>query len=157
MDEPWNFASIMAIYTGSNGDATRGLYFSLEKLGPAGIMAVNIFRACKASERAKKYRGGGYRVEAYQKKDWSLGNLCDALNDHANRFEITWGWGTDPKAIGYEHVLYIDLPTGQMSFHNARRISGPDYQGKWDEVRDQGPTRICRWIDTLFNGEGSAT
>jgi hypothetical protein len=44
-----------AIYHGSNGALTVDLYARLEALGPAGIVAMNLFRAAKASERAKVY------------------------------------------------------------------------------------------------------
>ena len=53
--------NIHAIYEGSNGDATRALYEHLQTLGPAGVIALNLFRAQKCSTRAKLYRGGNGR------------------------------------------------------------------------------------------------
>lgn len=50
-------ADLIAVYRGSNGDVTRALYERLEHLGPAGAIAVNLLRACKTTERAKRYRG----------------------------------------------------------------------------------------------------
>jgi hypothetical protein len=149
------FIDIMQVYDGSNGDATKALYARLEKLGPAGVVAMNLFRACKASARAKVYRGGGYRGMAYEKKDWSLGNLCQALRKDAEVLNIVWGWGLDPSAVGYEHVLYIEIPGGgQVSFHNARRHDGcPDYPSEWDKVREMAPTRICQWIVKILQQE----
>lgn len=148
------FIDIMQVYDGSNGDATKALYARLDKQGAAGIVAMNLFRACKASARAKVYRGGGYRGMAYEKKDWSLGNLCQALRKDAEALGVRWGWGLDAKAIGFEHVLYIDMPTGQCSFHNARRHDGcPDYHGEWDKVREMAPTRICQWIVKILQKE----
>ena len=147
------FIELMQVYTGSDGDATKALYERLKAFGPAGIVATNLFRACKASERAKQYRGGGYRGMAYDKKSWSIGNLSAALRDHAGPLGITWGWQKDPRTVNFEDVIYISLPTGQVSFHNNGRFDGPQYLGKWDEVRGQGPTRICQWIKTVLEQE----
>ena len=47
---------IVRIYLGSNGDATRMLYRDLDRMGPMGVIGVNLFRACKCSARAKAYR-----------------------------------------------------------------------------------------------------
>lgn len=154
-----NFIEIMQVYEGSDGGATRALYDQLANYGPAGVVAMNLFRACKASERAKKYRGGGYRGMAYEKKDWSIGNLCEALRAHGTSLGIVWGWGRDEGTIGFEDVLYIELPAGQCSFHNGRRCAEcPDYTKSWDGVRLQAPTRICTWIKDILNNheEGQA-
>jgi hypothetical protein len=104
-------AEVIRIYQGSDGDATRALYTRLEALGIAGEIAVNVFRATKASERAKVYRGGGYRGMAYDRKQWAMANLCQALAGHAAEADIAWGWGEDPATPAYSHVLYVDLPT----------------------------------------------
>lgn len=136
--------AIKGVYTGSNGDETKALYAELEAMGPAGVIAMNLFRACKCSERAKTYRRGSYRGNAYDRKDWSLGLLAEALEKHAGSLNIIWGWGFDPRAVNFEHVLYVDLPTGQVSFHCAYRKSGPDYASPWDGVKGAGPDRICR-------------
>jgi hypothetical protein len=69
----------LEIYAGSDGEATKRLYAELEALGLVGVIAMNLFRACKASARAKVYRGGGYRGMAYDKKQWSIGQLVEAL------------------------------------------------------------------------------
>jgi len=175
---------ILRIYQGSNGDATKALYVELERLGPAGVVAMNLFRACKASERAKVYRGRGYRDQAYQRKEWSMGLLCAALvanpgallpakvaieaaadvalavlNESETDMPACWGWGIDAhmqeRGDPHHHVLYIDLPTGQVSFHTGRRADGPDYPGEWDGVRNVQVDRICRWTASLFNQEES--
>lgn len=86
-------ADIFAIYQASSGEATKALYATLEHRGPAGTIAVNLLRACKASERAKVYRGRRFKTSAYDKKEWSLGNLCGALEAHARDLRIIWGWG----------------------------------------------------------------
>lgn len=154
-----NFANVLGIYVGSDGDATKALYADLEQLGPAGVVAINLFRACKASERAKVYRSGArgrgsYRAMAYDKKQWSMEQLCRALAAWTKN-PVLWGWGIDRRLKGrgapHYHVLYVDLPTGQVSFHTADRCSGPDYAGEWDGTVKQSPARICRWIDHLFN------
>lgn len=55
---------------------------------------------------------------------------------------ITWGWGSDTGSYAATHVLYVDLPTGQISFHQPARGDGPDYEGTWDGVRDVAEARI---------------
>ncbi len=148
------YLEVFAIYNGSNGDATKALYAKLEAIGPRGIIAMNVFRAAKASERAKKYRGGNgggsYRAQAYQKKQWSMDNLCRILVAEADAIGVRFGWGFDSVTIGFEHVLYVDLPTGQISFHTERRGDGPDYPDKWDGVRRAGPDRICRYVSHVL-------
>ncbi|HLH92042.1 MAG TPA: hypothetical protein VKX28_26720 [Xanthobacteraceae bacterium] len=145
-----DLATVQSIYAGSNGEATKALYAELEKLGPAGIVAVNLFRACKCSERAKLYRGRGYKSEAYGRKDWSIGNLAAELEKHGAILGHRWGWGIDDYLLRegdpHHHVIYIDLPTGQVSFHNGTRYAGPDYGALWDGVKGASADRICRWV-----------
>lgn len=149
------YADILAIYDGSDGDATKRLYARLEQnYGPLGFVAVNVFRATKASARAKVYRGRGYRDMAYERKQWAMGNLCTSLTQHAESLGIVWGWGRDADEPSgkFPHVLYVELPTGQVSFHCAHRLHGPDFPCKWDGVRRMGPIRICQWIEQIFGG-----
>lgn len=149
-----DLSQVLRIYQGSNGEATRMLYRDLEGFGPMGVIAVNLFRACKCSERAKSYRPGpGYRTEAYARKDWSIQNLAQALAaDDAHG--LTFGWGLDEalceRGDPHHHVLYIDLPTGQVSFHNGARYAGPDYAGAWDGATGVAADRICRFVAQLF-------
>jgi hypothetical protein len=87
---------------------------------------------------------------AYERKQWAMDNLCKALLQHSATLGITWGWKHDlngPK--NYQHVLYIETPTGQISFHNAYRGQGPDYSGEWDGIGSVAPHRICLWIEQL--------
>lgn len=144
----------MGIYNASSGEATIALYRRLEALGPAGVVAMNLFRAHKASSRAKAYRGGdnkgSWKSQAYQKKQWSLDNLAKALDTNAADLALTWGWGVDLAEEVHQCVLFVDLPTGQVSFHTAPRGPGPDYPGQWDGAVRQGQNRICRWIERLF-------
>lgn len=149
-------ADVLRIYQGSDGEATKAFYGRLEQLGPRGVIALNLFRACKNSERAKQYRGGmrgrgSYRSMAYDRKQWAIDNLCKVLAEHAfNNF----GWGIDEvlreRGDPHHHVLYVDLPTGQVSFHTAPRGEGPDYGGEWDGVRGSSADRICRFCARLL-------
>jgi hypothetical protein len=154
-------ADILETYTGSDGERTKALYVELESSGPIGAVATNLFRACKASERAKVYRGGergrgSYRRMAYDRKQWAMDNLCSALAKHATDLRIVWGWGRDNTQPRHCDVLYIELPTGQVSFHTACRGQGPDYHGAWDGQRGQSADRICRWVARLLAREAAA-
>lgn len=145
---------LIDVYEGSNGETTMALYARLRAFGALGEVAMNLFRACKNSERAKRYRGGNgqgsYRKMAYERKGWSIDNLVRAIEIDAGG--ISYGWGLDPAAIGFEHVLYLDLPDGQVSFHCPGRGKGPDYPGQWDGKPGVAPIRICKLIERLFNG-----
>lgn len=149
------YNELLEIYTGSDGERTKALYSRLEKLGPAGFVGANLFRAQKNSERAKKYRGGirgegSFRGMAYDRKEWALNNLQASLKAHANDLRIVWGWGEDPAQEYHRAVLYVELPTGQVSFHCQKMGDGPLFPHQWDGVRGVGQTRICRWIANLM-------
>lgn len=145
-------------YFGSNGEATRALYDHLKALGPAGELAVDLMRACKNSERAKVYRGRSNKGAAYDTKQWAMANICRTLRDHP--LGIAWGWKVDPQMIArgdpHAHVLYVDLPTGQVSFHTDQRCDGPDYPGEWDGVRNAAADRVLQFIATLLADEARA-
>lgn len=167
-------SDLVRIYEGSDGVVTKALYAQLEALGQVGVIAVNLFRAQKCSARAKVYRGHGYKDEAYRRKQWSMDNLCTVLEQHAwiktmhheidgcgpacvdcadearGRLPLTWGWREDPAQEFHRWVLYIDLPTGQVSFHTDRRGTGPDYRDDWDGRHDVSAYRILRWIALVF-------
>lgn len=146
---------VVRVYDGSDGAATLALYDRLNQLGPHGEIAVNLFRAQKSSARAKVYRGGergrgSYRGMAYGRKEWSIENLARILAQHADASGLRWGWGQDNAQEFHRVVLYVDLPSGQVSFHTTSRLTGPEYLGTWDGVRDASPGRICRWIAELL-------
>jgi hypothetical protein len=124
--------TVRKTFHGSDGEATRALYARLAALGPAGEVAINVMRAVKCSARAKVYRGRGYRQEAYGRKSWSMANLCAILTKHGRDQLIPWGWREDAAQEFHRWVLYVDLPTGQVSFHGAERMAGPDYDKPWD-------------------------
>jgi len=141
-----NYIDVMQVYAGVNGDATRRLYALLEERGPIGHVAVNLFRCHKNSSRAKVYRRSSSRGAAYDTKQWAMSNLCRLLGEHAAALGIAWGWREDPKQEVHRWVLYVELPTGQVSFHTDVRGDGPDYAGEWDGVKEVGHDRICRFI-----------
>jgi hypothetical protein len=57
----------------------------------------------------------------------------------------TYGRG-DP----HHHILYVDLPTGQVSFHTGTRGEGPDYAGEWDGAKGTAAERVCRFVAGVF-------
>lgn len=148
------FFEIMGIYQGSDAERTKLLYNELNVRGPIGVVATNLLRACKNSERAKKYRGGNgsgsYRAQAYERKQWSIENLDRELRTHAEPLGIKWGWARDEKQVRHDAVLYVELPRGQVSFHTETRGMGPDYAGVWDGVRGEGATRICYFAEMVL-------
>lgn len=152
------YIDVRQVYDGSNGDATKALYDRLTAIGPIGVIATNVFRANKCSARAKLYRGGGYKGMAYDRKQWSINNLVKACQEHADALGLVWGWKRDESERGpHNQVFYLDIPTGQISFHTAPRGEGPDYPGKWDGIRGESPDRICRWVAQILEKEKCAT
>lgn len=143
---------VRAIYDGSNGEATKALYVRLEALGPIGVVAVNLFRAQKNSERAKVYRGRGHRSAAYDTKQWAMMNLCNTLLHEGTAAGFAWGWGIDDEQPVHRHVLYVELPTGQVSFHTDHRGSGPDQPHPFDGQHGRSPWRIVQWVAQLLDG-----
>ncbi|HXI90495.1 MAG TPA: hypothetical protein VNO24_10820 [Blastocatellia bacterium] len=142
----------LEVYLGSDGALTKLYYAELEKRGPAGLVAVNLFRAQKCSTRAKVYRGRGYRGMAYDRKSWSMGNLVNILKQHGAALGISFGWKADPLTpFGDEPswVLYVDLPQGQVSFHSPSRGEGPEYVGEWDGRR-LSQERIIQFCDQVY-------
>lgn len=147
------FEQIMAVFTGNDGNATKAMYDALTALGPAGEVALNIFRATKTSGAAKRYRGRGFRSAAYDRKQFSIDNLAKVLLEHGTTLDIRWGWGHDEKQPAHKDVLYIDLPDiGQVSFHTGHRGIGPDYPKEWDGQKNVAPSRACRYCVNVFNG-----
>jgi hypothetical protein len=146
---------VNAVWSGSNGDATRALYSDLEAIGQIGFVATNLFRASKNSLRAKSYRRRSYKGQAYDRKQWAMDNLAAALSEHAAALGITWGWGADTTQSFHSSVLYIDLPEGQVSYHTEARGDGPDYAGAWDGVRGVSDVRVCNFCIRVLSGEPS--
>lgn len=122
-----------SVFSGSCAAVTRTYLAELTKCGLLGRIAAELFRAQKSSTRAKRYRGG-YKELAYGRKGGCLEKLCTYLQE--DNCGIGWGWGNDPSESYAPHVLYVDLPTGQASFHSPVRFCGPDYPGEWDTGSD---------------------
>jgi hypothetical protein len=139
------------IYEGSIGDETKAYYAQLQERGVIGYVAMNLFRAQKCSARAKAYRGG-FKGEAYDRKNWSMGNLAHALVLNGATLGIPFGWKQDPAQAFHNWVLYVDLPAGQVSFHSATRGEGPDYAGEWDGNHESA-ARICAFCDLVMGLE----
>ena len=146
------------VFDGSDGTATRLFCTKLERSGLLGRIAAQLFRVQKASSRAKKYRGGIQRSDgtrqsysdlAYERKDACIERLCDLLE--ANFCGLNWGWKEDPKESFAKNVLYVELPTGQVSFHAITRHAGPDFEGDWDGT-DLSVKRIVEFCQSVFEG-----
>lgn len=135
----------------SDGGVTKAWYAEMNTRGPAGQLAVALFRAQKRSSAAKHYRGGRFRRAAYDVKNWSLSEVCRILTAYP-ALELRWGWKTDAametRGDPHNQVLYIELPQGQVSFHSAKRLQGPDYAGDWDGVH-ASPERIIAYCDAV--------
>jgi hypothetical protein len=142
---------VVDIYAGSNAADTRRLYRDLECCGSNGAIAAALLRVQKSSDRAKVYRGGvrglgSFRSLSYQRKGDSMDALCTLLAESG----MQWGWGIDDAQPMHRHVLYVDLPTGQTSFHAAERGAGPDYPGRWDGQPGMTAGRIIDWAALLL-------
>lgn len=49
------------------------------------------------------------------------------------------------------HVLYVDLPQGQVSFHSTAKYAGPSYDGDWDG-QPKSEQRILECADNIMGG-----
>jgi hypothetical protein len=159
-DIPLNGAStslvdVINAYNGSDAQVTIALYQRLTACGPHGLVAVNLLRTQKASARAKVYHGGdtggGYRNQAYVRKQWAMTQLTTILDQHAESLVMAWGWGEDPKQAIHKWVLYVDTPYGQCSFHTELRGTGPDYSRVWDGQLYETHRRICRYAADVLD------
>lgn len=147
-----------SVFQGSDSACTRKFLTHLEKQGQPGRIAAALFRAQKASSKAKLYSGGiersngefqSFRTLSYEKKSRSLKELCSLLLiDSAG---IEWGWGRDDENARAPHVLYVDLPSGQVRFHTAERFAGPDYPAAQDGER-ASEARIITYCDSFTEG-----
>jgi hypothetical protein len=155
----------LEVYKGNDGATTKKFYALLALSGAIGDIATNLFRTQKASARAKVYRGGvrgvgSFRSMAYDKKDWSIEQLCKSLAAHPET-GITFGWKLDPKMVALHEaakwVLYVDLPGGQVSFHNIKRHEGPDYPGEWDGVLNVSGQRIIDFCNRVIGARFQQT
>jgi hypothetical protein len=151
MDVSTQPAKAAEVFAQNDGAVTKAYYVDLAQRGAMGEIAVALFRCQKRSTAAKRYRGGRFRRAAYDVKNWSLGELCRLLQEHALARGLRWGWKHDPTQSFHNWVLYVDLPQGQVSFHTAGRLAGPDYPGDWDG-KHASAERIMAFCDTVFCG-----
>jgi hypothetical protein len=141
------------VFNQNDGDVTKSYYATMNAKGLLGQLAVALFRAQKRSTAAKKYRGKKFRHAAYDVKNWSLSEVCRIMNSlNAFGYEFKWGWGKDPNTPGFPWVLYVEIPTGQVSFHSPDRLNGPDYPKGWDGIGASEP-RILAFCDSLWSKE----
>lgn len=134
---------VAKIVKGSDAAATKALYRVLDVLGPLGQVAHHLLAAQKNSSRAKLYRS--YSGRYYETKGSQLEQLTRVLHETT----LVWGWGEDPGG-SLPWVLYVDLPTGQVSFHAHDRGDGPTYPGAWDGIPGASQSRIIDWAQSLI-------
>jgi hypothetical protein len=149
------------IYFGSNAAASRSFCSKLESSGAIGRIAAQLFRVQKASSRAKVYRGGvrgsngqgySYRDMAYERKNECIEQLCRILEHNSGG--LKWGWGHDDQQFEAKHVLYLELPCGQVSFHCPVRYAGQDFDGEWDGEH-LSQERVIEFCQRVFNEGGT--
>lgn len=122
-------AEVREIFFGSDGERSKALYSQLERIGPHGRIAALCLRAQKASDKANFYIFREYKRIAYERQNEALIALVDTLNQSS--IIRTWGWGRD-EAGYHKWVLYVDLPQGQVSWHNESKIGDRDYPNQSD-------------------------
>lgn len=137
------------VFEQNDGEVTKAYYAELNAKGFLGQLGVALFRAQKRSTAAKSYRGRKFRHAAYDVKNWSLSEICRILS--TNEHDLKWGWKRDPNTPGFEHVLYVTLPTGQCSFHSADRLNGLEFSGDWDG-KHLSRERIISFCDSVYFG-----
>jgi hypothetical protein len=137
------------IFTQNDGSITKQYYNELNALGPGGQLAVALFRAQKRSTAAKNYGRSRYRGAAYDVKNWSLSEICRILLTYPE-LGLQWGWQYDSATPNFHHVLYVETPCGQCSFHSPTRGQGPKFEGKWDAARASVDS-ILEYCDKVSN------
>ncbi len=96
---------------------------------------------------------GSFRGMAYERKSWSMSELCKELAQHGEELGIRYGWKADEKTLfdgKPSWVLYVDLPNGQVSFHSPARGEGPDYPGDWDGVKASAE-RVIAFCESVLS------
>jgi len=145
---------VKEIYYGSNGGQTRSLFTKLKKQhGQIGEVAILLFKAQKASMRAKE-SFGKYRRYAYERKGVAISQLCRSLEKQS---DIVWGWREDIDEPYAKWVLYLDLPTGQSSFHNTYRVGNNEYWTPWNGGGNSSIDNIIDWLDLLMKDISDGT
>lgn len=135
------------VFKQRDGEATVTLCIELSKRGLLGAAAVCLYQAQYSSARAKTYRrrSKGY---SYERKNIALMRMPRWLE----RSSIEYGWGFDATSKNYENVLYVELATGQCSFHSSERGDGPEFKGRWNPEVDS-MTSVFRFCDQVLSLE----
>jgi len=144
--------SAKQVFDGSDGDATKAYYAKLNAIGPLGKVATAVFRAQKCSLRAKAYNKRAWKNDAYSRKQWSVDELEKILRLHQDELKINYGWKQDPNVLfdgGPSWVFYVDLPTGQVSFHCPNKGYGLTYSGEWDGIKGASTGRVLAFCDSV--------
>ncbi len=133
------------VFNKRDGNATVALCVELSKRGLLSAAAVCLYQAQYSSARAKTYRrrSKGY---SYERKNTALMRMPRWLS----RADIHYGWGYDATSKNYEHVLYVELATGQCSFHSSERGDGPEFKGSWNLEVDS-MTSVFRFCDQVLS------
>jgi hypothetical protein len=142
---------VLAVYEGSDGDATKALYAELEQLGPLGVVAAFLLRAQKNSARAKVYRGRRYRGAAYDRKQWAMDELATALGTNA---EIC---ASGRILIGNQVKPTSEVPTWKWNGSVVSPTLTPDINCLGPEHRDPYGDQCngCGLRSYLIDGEWS--
>lgn len=161
---------------GAYGELLRHLLSAQEASDRAKSRAAN-------GKHRREFRAGAYgehnyrtsrdaRERDYSEKEEHLTKACELLA--TGQFDVPWGWGLDtlPRTVrsddyDYWHygplptktmaVLYVQLPTGQVSFHSAHVGRGPKYRDGWDGEQGMSLLRITKAIDELADGGSAPT
>jgi hypothetical protein len=66
---------------------------------------------------------------------------------------VLWGWGEDPAQEFHKWVLYVELPTGQVSFHAAAPLTADRFPGEWDG-QHMTRERVIAYAHHVLTGGG---
>lgn len=141
------------VLAGADDNLTLAYYLLLQKRGPLGMIALNLFRAQKnASSLCRPAGYGPAAAAAASAGVWSLELLVHVLARHGAHFGISYGWKPimEPRKDRAPFVLFVDLPDfGQVSFDAFERGCGPEYSNECDGVR-KNEERIFGFCDFVY-------
>jgi hypothetical protein len=85
--------------------------------------------------------------------DMTAANARQLLDTRAEPppFTSTWGWREDAGQEFHKWVLYVELPTGQVSFHSAAPLTAHRYASEWDGA-GFSETRIIAYAQAVLDG-----
>lgn len=127
--------------------------------GRVGMIGAALLNCQKESSNAKKHLKGHAGAiqsrrlsrERYQQKHQAMA----ALQVHLKEYQtFNWGWAPDPNPSKSSavHVLYVDLPTGQVGFHSTQMLgrNAKVYTGQWDG-QNKNMERIFKFCEDILN------